>query len=386
MKRILCRICAVCLLAIMLCTALTGCGGFFSEEALQIEDVVCTPLGDGSIRLTITYVDDVKDPDIYTIPKGNTGDDGPSGNGIENITSVYDAVNKRTVLTISYTDKANSPDQELVIPDGISIVAIDDVYDEITGTHTLTFVSSNPEICQFEPISIPRGEKGDKGNGINVDKSRIENYTKTDDQGTIIETGMRYIFVFDDGSEQSIDIPNPNGIQGIEGKEDGDSYILAITYTTGETMNIPFNRPEDPNKWYSGGNVNDLTPLFGEDGDFFFDTVHQDIWAKENGTWNKIVSFAGENYTVEFDLNDNDEDADNKASMPMGASNRYKIPAGYYFISSVYGYDIPVPTRDGYTFMGWYTKKTVDPITMSPFTDLTPVTSDLKLYAIWEKN
>ncbi len=378
MKKIICQICAVCLLSAILC--MTGCG-FFGDETLQIEDVVCTTLGDGSIRMTITYVDDIKEPDVYTIPKGNTGDDGPTGNGIENITAEHDDEKKQTVLTITYTDKANYPDQTMVVPDGISIVGIDHADDPITGGIVLNFRSSNEEICQFEPITIPKGEKGDTGNGIDVGNSYIKDYEIKDDEDKVIENGKEYVFTFTDGSTQSIKIPNPNGIRDITSEENGDSYILTITYTTGEVINIPFNRPADPNKWYYGGNVNDLTPLFGKDGDFFFDTAHQEIWLKEGVSWNKIVSF-GSTYTVEFDLNDNDMDPDNKASMPVGASNRYNITAGAYFVAN--GYDIPIPTRAGYVFKGWYTKKTVNTITMSPFTDLTPVSSDLRLYALWE--
>lgn len=65
----------------------------------------------------------------------------------------------------------------------------------------------------------------------------------------------------------------------------------------------------------------------------------------------------------------------------------YTVEQNTYFTTN---YDrIPVPTREGYTFMGWYTKP-VDAedlnVTMSPFTDLTPICSDLDLYAIWQAN
>ena len=42
----------------------------------------------------------------------------------------------------------------------------------------------------------------------------------------------------------------------------------------------------------------------------------------------------------------------------------------------------PDPTRDGYTFTGWYT----DPETMQPFDFSTPITGNKTLYAGWTKN
>ena len=61
----------------------------------------------------------------------------------------------------------------------------------------------------------------------------------------------------------------------------------------------------------------------------------------------------------------------------------YQIPHGSYFAAQE-GYTIPIPTRNGYDFVGWYTTKTITP-TSGKFTDLTPVMADLTLYAIWEK-
>lgn len=379
MKRIFCRICSICLLAAIVC--LTGCGGFFSEEELQISEVTPVTLGDGSIQLTITYVDDVKEPDVFIIPKGEEGDVGETGNGIETVEAVHDDEKKQTVLTIIYSDRENNPDQTITIPDGVAIVGVEDFYDETTGAHTITFISGNPSIYQFDPITIPRGEKGERGNGIK--DYRIEPYSKELEDGSI-ETGKRFIFVFDDGTEQAIDIPNPKNISEINAREEGDSYILEILYSTGEMVSVPFKRPADPNQWYYGTDTAQLTALFGKNGDYFFDTAHKEIWFKENGSWLEIISFNDQNCVITFDLNDKDMDAETKASMPSGwNTNLCSVAPNSYFMSS--GYTIPVPTRKGYEFKGWYTNKTVNHVTMSPFTDLTPIVSDLTLYAIWEK-
>ena len=380
MKKTICRVLSGCLLIVMLCMA-TGCGSFFSEELLQIADIEHVVLEDGQTKITITYTDETVDPDVFYIPRGIMGEVGEDGNGIKDITPTHDADNKQTVLTITFTDDSVGP-QTIKIPDGVSIVGVNDYYDEITGAHTITFISSNPERYQFSPITIPRGEKGEKGNGIK--DYRVEDY---ESEG---ETGKNFIFVFDDGTEQKISIPNPKGIQEIWSEEDLEQnlYKIQVLYNTGEIIPLTFPRPADPNKWYSTNEDGlsssaDLTSFFGKDGDFFFDDAHKEIWAKKDGKWIEIVSFGGNECAVNFDLNDNDEDAENRASMPKGAKFNYSIPSGTYFVAN--DYDIPVPTRNGYEFCGWYTKKTVNPYTMSPFTDLTTVSSDLVLYACWEK-
>ena len=42
------------------------------------------------------------------------------------------------------------------------------------------------------------------------------------------------------------------------------------------------------------------------------------------------------------------------------------------------------PVKEGYTFKGWYTD--LNNINAGQFTDLTPVTKDLNLYARYEEN
>ncbi len=79
-------------------------------------------------------------------------------------------------------------------------------------------------------------------------------------------------------------------------------------------------------------------------------------------------------YWVRFDVNE--------GNLPYGTAILYKIKHGTYFASA--GYQIPIPTRSGYNFKGWYTSKSVTPAT-GCFTDLTPVCGELTLYAIWEQ-
>ena len=106
------------------------------------------------------------------------------------------------------------------------------------------------------------------------------------------------------------------------------------------------------------------------------------IYVKQSGVWVLIVSFDNniETHSVIFQLNDS---LDEPANMPSGSLMAYQIPHGSYFAAQE-GYSIPIPTRNGYDFVGWYTTKTITP-TSGKFTDLTPVMADLTLYAIWEK-
>ena len=147
-----------------------------------------------------------------------------------------------------------------------------------------------------------------------------------------------------------------------------------------------FNKPETPNTWLSGTTepVNSL----GKNGDYYFDRAHKVIYAKEYGYWVRIISF-GENTetcTIIFDLNDT-LDGGPHANMPSTNSMSYPVIKYTYFSQNGYG-DIPEPTREGYKFLGWYQTK-VDPTNISPtrtpFTDMTPILSDMMLYACWEK-
>lgn len=363
MKKNICRICSVCLLVAML--FLTGCSGsgFFDEETVQIADIVAEPMPEiRQTRLTIKYVDDVREPFVDYIPwgeDGETGKVGATGNGIEKITFEHDAKKRQTQAVISFTDE-EAEDISFNIPDGKSVIGVESGVEEATGAHYVIFRYNDETVS--DPIYLPKGEKG---NGI-----KTYNYTLNEDKSVVID------FTFDEGKPLNIVIPPPqdgNGIETMVGREEGEFYCIDVTYTNGEKQQLKFERPA---KWYSGTYL----PIdsFGADGDFFFDTEHEKIYSKESGSWNVVVDFKIEKYKVTFDLNDEGD-----ASMPS-ANNVYKVERGSYFSADGNG-DIPIPTRPGYKFMGWYTKRVINPATMSPFTDFTPVFSDLTLYAIWEE-
>ena len=366
MKKINCRICAVLLIVATL--FLTGCANsFFADESLQIASVNSELLEDGRTKVTISFLNEDTEPHVFFLPKGDDGDIGVDGNGIKEIVCNRNEETYRTEVTIRFTNEEMEP-VTMSVPDGLSVAGIQDGYDELTESNYIVFLYSDGSISN--PVYLPRGEKG---NGI----AKFES-TVNEDKSVSLE------FNFDNGEKRTIVIPAPqtgNGVLNMVASEDGDYYYIDVNYTNGTIEQLKFQRPADPNQWLYGSE--EPGRLRGEDGDYYFDTYHKVIYVKEKGSWTKVISFKEESetkyFTVAFDLND-----DGDAKMPDGARPGYQIEKGTYFASAGYG-DIPVPTRDGYRFMGWYTKKAVNHATMSPFTDLTPVFSDLTLYALWEQ-
>ena len=353
----------------------TGCAGsFFAEETLQIASIESELLESGETKITITYTDEEITPHVFYIPAGKEGVIGADGNGIQGISYERDENGHQTKVILSFTDETMD-DFTFAVPDGLSIIGIEDDVDVVTGNTYIVFRYSNDTLS--DPIYLP---KGDKGNGI-------KSYTPKVNE----DKSINLDFVFDDGRELNIVIPPPqdgNGIASMSTSEDKENkkYLLTVNYTNGTSETLEWNRPADPNQWLYGSDPEKA--LNSRDGDYFFDTFHKIIYIKENGSWNQIVDFNTfvEECKITFNLNDNDEDTEHKAGMPTGAKQTYMVLKGTYFSAEENGkHDIPVPERTGYKFVGWYTKSSVNPATMSAFTDLTPVLSDLTLYAIWEK-
>lgn len=348
----------------MCLSLLAGCSFFKDNTKTHVIKSIDTELveADGSTKVTITYTDEDTDPVIFYIPKGDKGE---SGVGIKNIT--YTSDESTTYVSISYTD--DTLDDTLVeIPNGVSVTGISKNVDE-DGNTSLVFNYSNGTTS--ETIDIPKGEKGENGIGISdVTTSVGENNT------TLIT------LVMTDGTSYYVTLPAPEkgkdgvGISSMVANETSTKYIIQITYTDGRIQNLEFSRPKDPNNWTTGSEAPSNT--VGENGDFYFDIYHKNIYVKENGSWSLIVSLSSDDikYTVRFDLNDEGD-----AVMPTGSLMEYRITRGMYFDAE--GYSLPIPVRPGYDFMGWYRTKVVTPVN-GAFTDITPVFNDLVLFANWK--
>ncbi len=356
---------------------LTGCsGGFSTDEVLQIASIESELMYDGQTKITITYSDESVDPYVFYIPQGEEGKQGTEGNGIKNVAYTHDATNRQTEIVITFTDEGLEP-VSFKIPDGLSLTSAIPGTNPITKQPCIYLKYSDGKTS--DPIDLP---KGDAGNGIkSMSASEV---TKED--------GLKYYCIkaeYTDGKSDSFEFLAPqdgNGIESMVGNkvfndEDGKYYyMIDVVFTNSEPQSFDI---ELPAKWHSGTSM----PIdsFGANGDYFFDTEHEKIYLKENGSWSVIVDLKIEKYEIRFDPNgEEDGDGNSDASMPSSALHTYKIERGTYFSANGYG-AIPIPTRPGYKFVGWYTSKIPDDATGSKFTDLTPVFDNLTLYARWEK-
>lgn len=350
------------------CLLLTSCGGFFAEEEpLQIYSIENEILSDGQTKITITYTNEDKAPDIFYIPQGQKGEDGVIGNGIQSITYEKSEDGTSTTLVIKYTNP-ESEDTVFNIPNGISVVGTESNVDPLSGNTFMYLLYSNGE--KSEPIKLLRGLDG---NGI-IDYQIVTNE----------DLSQTLTFVFSDSDDVIITIPAPNqgnGISSIIGSEEDGFYILTINYDLKEEPDIiKFAKPAEPSKWYSGPMR--PNPSLGVDGDYYFNTQHEEIYLKEGSNWTLIVQINSYEQVcnVKFDLNDS---ATEPAYYTGNVLTNYTVKRGSIFSDNGYG-EIPLPYRPGYVFKGWYRSKVISQIN-TPFTDLVSINSDLYLYAIWEK-
>ena len=360
MKKILSALVLICILSL----ALTGCGFLPDDSGRMIDQIKKTnEFADGSSEITITFVDDLYDPVVFTIPGGVKGD---VGNGISDIKYDYDEENRQTKVTILFTD----PEFDEVVfdvPDGKTITSIKTGFNTVTEKNEAYFVFNGNEE-DFVTLELP------EFSGI----SNYE-YTVNDDQSI----DLKFEFNLLDQPDLDIHIPAPetgNGISYMSSGEKDGKYIVTVYYTHADkdgkqVQELEFDKPADPNSW----SLVDRSPTNaeGRDGDFWFDSFSKTIFSKSNGVWSPVINFNDQStsYKVTFYLNYGDN------TVPY---TQAYINHGCYYSST--GKSIPIPTREGYVFAGWYTKaEDVNPVVNAPFTDLTPVNGTLDLYAKWDE-
>ncbi len=350
---------------------LSSCSFFNTgEKGYLIKSIEAEECDDGSTKVTITYDDEEQEPVIFYVPKGEKGIDGETGNGIAAITNKgTDESGSKTIMEITYTDTTMEPTL-FEVPNGVSVKSMESEYDERTGLVTVTIYLTNGKYLEFK---LPRGKDGDEGNGI-IGYSVVTNEDKSVD----------ITFDFTYTSPLTVHIPAPQkgddgrGITSMVSKETEDKYIIEVNYTDGTSETLEFTRPADPATWLKGQGAPDNS--LGKNGDFYFDTYGLKIYSKSNGRWSLVQAFSDYyelEHEITFDLNVRDGSARfTESNLP----DSYYIDRGSYFAAS--GYSIPIPIRDGYEFAGWFTARNPGP-TNGAFTDLTPVFSDLTLYAKW---
>lgn len=353
------------LLTFALC--LLGACGFASEETLQISSITNELQPDGRTKVTIVYTDEEKLPDVFYIPQGKQGEQGEMGNGVKEILYTQDSATGKTKVTIIFTDTSMEK-VEFYLDNGISVVGIESDTDA-EGKY-MKFVYSNGN--KSDKIHIPSG-------------LGIKSYVLDEEPE---EEGLKAVLTFelDNGEKIEIKVPNSEkgdkgetgkGIDSIIAEDDLDAclYILTINYTDGTSERVTFNRPQETSAWHSGGTMPEDS--LGKNGDYYFDTYHNEIFVKDGGKWRSVVDFNDDNQTYDVYFYWNDTELASEEH-----KEKYTLNRGEYFTTS--GYRMPEPTRAGYKFLGWYDSRIIG-ATTGKFTTLTPIFSDLTLYAIWER-
>ena len=357
-----------CLIPLLLSLPLSACNFVDSgeDDSLKIARIETELDDEGNTLVTIHYTDEDKKPLTFTIPKGE------SGNGIRQIQESQSEDGKSTILTISYTAEG-SKDSKVTIPNGVSVLGYRTEVDEKTGETKLYFTFSDGK--ESDPIVIPQGKEGDSIQSLNA---------STDEMGNtlihiVLTSGQEFVFRVPKGEKGD----SGNGIVSIDGKqgtgEEEGTYILTFTYSNGDTSSVTLTLPTT-SKWYQG-NGQPETVNGAKDGDYYFDTKDGIIYLRENGIWVAKITIPTEetkSYTVSFHWNG--DEVITRNTQPVTSSTNtysYTISKGMCFASV--GEPVPFATKSGYLFQGWYTTKTPN-VTNGAFTDLTPVSGDLDLY------
>ena len=346
---------------IMSFNVLTSCslGGGDSLEISNISAVYDEETGETTI--TISYLDDIEEPLVFVVPKGEQGE---IGNGILKIETVDGEIEGTTDLMIYFTD-GRQPQKVTVSngKDGTSIANIIIVSEEPEGypkgSKKVVFVDKNDKPIG-DPFVIPAGKDG----------SEIDNIVGVQQKDGTVKVTVSYT----DNNSKEFTIPGGRGIANIDSNMVDNEYLVIITYTDNTEQTLRFTRPTG---LLSG--IGDPPLELGIIGDFYIETENKVIFKKIGEyAWEKIIDLKNERtpYSVKFTF-------DSGMSMAFGTSNEFTIQDGKSFYSE--GYSIPIPSKIGYTFKGWYTTRSPQP-TNGAFTDLTPVTCDLVLFALWEEN
>lgn len=366
-------------LALAGCFSLASCGFAASEtdDLLAIKSITSETLDD-KILLTITYNNEDITPLVVEIP---TGKDGTDGVGISDIVLTDPTPSEDGSKTYYDIKLSNGDIYHIELANGVGVIGVEQTVDIETGEKYLVFKYSDGTYSN--KFLLPKGDKGDDGVGI----QDIITQEKEDGSKDL----LIYLTTSEgpDDYQYKVTIPAPEkgekgqdgrGIKGIVATTKGDKYILTISYTDdSKPTEVSFDIPKT-NNWYSG--TTDPTNSEGEINDLYYNYDKGIIYKKGETGWQKIATLESEEitYSVTFDANGEGAYFDNGfASYTIDT-----ITKGDYFATGKYG-TIPTPSRPNYKFTGWCTSTRVS-ATSGFFTDLTPVMSDLTLYAIWEEN
>lgn len=360
-----------CLIAMPL---LSSCNSFFGgDEGTLIKEIATDVKENGDTEVTITFMDEEREPVVFIIPKGQDGETGENGNGIASVSQKMSEDGNSLIITFTFTDGSEPKIIEVPVvkgQDGTSIKNITTSLDEEGNTVVTVSFEGGMEDVSF---TIPKAEKGEPGNGI----ANIEVTLNEDGSQTIT------ISYTDPNFENTIvTVPAPEkgedgkGIDFILTSESDTEYILTFYFTDGSSQDVSFAKPTQPATWLSGFSKPETS--IGNNGDFYLDKSTLTIYQKVNGEWMLIAELSQDSltHTVKFDANGGEFSSDTFSTI-------FEVNHGETFYGNA-NYIFPKVTREGYTFIGWHTSINQSDPTAGIFTDLTPVLDDMTLYAWWE--
>lgn len=358
---------------LLVSVSISSCSAFFGSDELNISSTDVKTDDDGNTTVTITFTDENKAPLIFTIPNAINGKDGV---GIATITSELSEDKTLVTIIITYTDSNKDP-TIITVPvykgeDGREITNFICGHDQEGNTTVVVEYSDGTRSNEF---TINKGEDGKGISNIIMNSDQNGNYEIT--------------IVYTDGtSEDPIYLNSGVGIASIqydENKSDDQKYCLVIYYTDGNTEEVYVPAPQST-KWLSGNGYpsNDL----GNEGDFYVIESSGAVYKKTAGIWRYLFSIKGVGsdltYTVTFNLNGG-KWTNGDLTNPDISSTEIRTLSGL-----TYGAFIDLDQdnlkcyneNENLNFKGWRSDPVITP-NSGHFTDLTAVTKDLSLYAIW---
>lgn len=400
-------------LLVAMCFILTGCGSFVDwgdEETKQIDYIDSHTDSNGVVYMDIHYVGQ-DTPDSIPLPSGT---DGTS----ISFDAKYDPDNRKTIVTVSFSN--GTADRVFEISDGQSISNVTIVNElgqdylyfwcgtKPVGSIPLDYIKGKDGATWLTGTTAPSESIGKDGD-FYLNTAKFDVYLKKNDLwttvGNLTGVGIDKIETYEsaDGNGLKITYTDPTwkpttvicpGIVDINLNLSNDKkqFVFEVVLSNGivdengvtQTFSKEFAIARFP-QWDSGTNW--PTSTDGIVGDFYFYEPTQTILQKKDTGWKTIISFSEllnqENETVQitFDANGGQMNITGYTK-PTSKYTMNGVSKG----SFVHADSIPIPTRDGYTFMGWYTTPNPNPLVNGMFTDMVPVSQDITLYAHWVAN
>ena len=361
-KRFLFRKCLLAIGMVFSILPISSCSAFFGGDEYAIVDTNIETDDNGNTIVTINFSGENTEPLTFSIP--------PSSKGISSIEAVSDE--KQVVLTITFTDGTS---QQIGIPiingeDGVGISSVGLIQND-EGESFIQFTYTNGE--KSEEFPLP---KGNDGAGILSVTSTTQNGVTT------------YTMSFTDGRDDvvfsvrdGISISNMY-LDEESSANDENYYHFIVEFSDGRKQEILVERPQT-NHWLSG--VGAPSSDLGNPEDFYVDLTSGWVYTKSSDRgWEARFSIKGEGqedpqrYMVSFNLLEG-EKIEN-ANLEGPTSFYFSVKEG----DSLPASEIPIPSKDGFTFDGWY-QEPGNP-NSGKFTDLSIINSNLTLYANWILN